>query len=130
MPDVPVTLGRGTTEPSLQRVVFLFLLLLVALPVQAQNGLAKDWKKAIWRSPLHILLSAPVTVATIVVPPVGKKWIQWRTSAEASHVVEGKDTPQKATIDLYTQTALVRRVLKFYHIQVTIETNMEGLNGK
>lgn len=129
MPDNPVTLGRGITEPSLKRVMLLFILL-VAIPVRAQNGLAKDWKKAIWRTPLHIALSAPVTVATFVVPPVGVKYVVWRTNAEAQHVVEGKDTPQKATIDLYTQTALVRSVLKLYHVTVPVQTTMEGLNGR
>lgn len=96
----------------------LILLLAIAIPVRAQNGLAPDWKRAIWRVPLHIALSLPVTAATVVVPPVGKAYVEWRERAEAGHVTQGSDTPQKATIDLYTQTALPRRILKLYHVKV------------
>lgn len=96
----------------------LFLLLLIAIPVYGQNGLAPDWKRAIWRVPLHIALSLPVTAATVVVPPVGKAYVEWRERAEVHHVVVGSDSPQKATIDLYTQTALPRSILKLYHVKV------------
>lgn len=78
--------------------------------------LFSDWKRALWRAPLHILLSVPVAAATVVVPPLGKKYIGWRTRAENDDNLTGRDSPEKAEIDLYTQTALVRGVLKIYHI--------------
>jgi hypothetical protein len=82
-----------------------------------QSGLQKDWKKAIWRAPLHIAVSAPVAATTLVIPPLGKKYIQARTQAEQHDLKDGSDTCMKATIDLYTQTALVRAVLRMYGFQ-------------
>ena len=108
---VSTRLGRYSLASAL-------VVALGACPACAQNGLAKDWKRAVWRVPVHIALSLPVTAATMVVPPLGKKYVGWRTRAEANHVATGHDTPQKATIDLYTQTALPRRVLKWYHIKM------------
>jgi hypothetical protein len=90
---------------------------LIAVSTQAQN-LPRDWKRAFWRSPLHIVASLPVAAATFVVPPVGKRYVRWRTEAEANHVLQGKDTPGKAEVDLYGQTIFVRKVLGIYHIRV------------
>jgi hypothetical protein len=96
----------------------LALVLGVVLPSCAQTAqLPSDWKKAIWRSPLHIAGSIPVAAATIAIPPIGKKYIRWRTREEAHHVITGQDTPGKSEMDLYSQTALVRRVLRLYKIK-------------
>jgi hypothetical protein len=78
----------------------------------------KDWKKAIWKAPLHVLLSAPVAAVSAVVPPIGKKYVKWRTRAEGDDESTGRDTPEKARIDLYTQTVLVRKVLEIYGIKL------------
>lgn len=85
-------------------------------PDTAPNGLQRDWKKAIWRVPLHITLSLPFTAATIVVPPAGKAYVRWRVRAEKKDAAKGLDTCMKATIDLYSQTALPRSILKIYGI--------------
>jgi len=66
---------------------------------------------------LHILGSIPVAVASLVVPPLGKKYVKWRTEAEADDEEDGRDTPEKAKIDLLTQTVLVKGVLKIYGIK-------------
>lgn len=87
-------------------------------PAVCSTGLQKDWKKAIWRAPLHIALSAPVAAASLVIPPLGKKYVQVRTDAEQRDRARGTDTCMKATIDLYTQTALVRAVLRIYGIRL------------
>ena len=73
-----------------------------------------DWKRALWRAPLHLLGSLPVAAVSLVVPPVGTAYIGWRTRAEQDDQAAGRDTPEKAAIDLYTQTALVRGVLKVW----------------
>ena len=80
------------------------------------NMLFHDWKRAIWRAPLHVLLSVPVAAASVVVPPLGKKYISWRARAEKDDNLTGRDSPEKAAIDLYTQTFLVRGVLRIYGI--------------
>lgn len=85
-------------------------------PDNAPNGLQKDWKKAIWRVPLHIALSLPFTAASIVVPPAGKAYVRWRIRAEKQDAARGLDTCMKATIDLYGQTALPRAILKMYGV--------------
>ena len=71
----------------------------------------------ILKAPLHILASIPVAAVTIVAPPVGKKYVKWRTAAEADDVEDGFDTPVKAKIDLTSQTVLVKTVLKAYGIK-------------
>jgi hypothetical protein len=73
-----------------------------------------DWKKAIWRAPLHMLGSLPVAGVSLLIPPIGKTYLAWRTKAEAADVAAGRDTPEKGQIDLYTQTALVVRVLNIW----------------
>jgi hypothetical protein len=83
-----------------------------------QTGLQKDWKKAIWRAPLHILVSAPVAAISFVIPPVGKAYVRVRMQAEERDRSRGTDTCMKAAIDLYSQTALVRAVLRMYGIRV------------
>jgi hypothetical protein len=87
-------------------------------PLLCQSGLQRDWKKAIWRAPLHIALSAPVAGVSLVIPPLGKKYVQARVQAEAHDLKDESDTCMKATIDLYTQTALVRAVLRMYGITI------------
>jgi len=80
-------------------------------------ALFSDWKRALWRAPLHILMSAPVAAASLIVPPAGKAYIGWRTKAEQDDEAAKRDTPEKAQIDLYTQTALVRGALRIYGIK-------------
>jgi hypothetical protein len=77
----------------------------------------KDWKRAFWRAPMHLLFSAPIAAASLAVPPLGKKYIAWRTKAEKADEAAGRDTPEKAQVDLYSQTALVRGVLRIYGIK-------------
>ena len=83
----------------------------------APNGLQRDWKKAVWRVPLHIALSLPATAASFVVPPIGKRYVRWRIRAETKDAQDGADTCMKATIDLYSQTALPRAVLRIYGVK-------------
>jgi hypothetical protein len=101
------------------------VLLALPVPASAQTpaicpsaGLQKDWKKAVWRVPLHIALSAPVAAASLVIPPLGKKYVRSRIRAEERDAARGSDTCMKATIDLYSQTALVRAVLRMYGIRL------------
>jgi hypothetical protein len=77
-------------------------------------SLPKDWKRAFYRAPLHLLMAAPVAAVALVVPPVGRRYIRWRTRAEQEDVMMGRDTPEKSEIDLYTQTAPVAAVLKIW----------------
>jgi hypothetical protein len=86
-------------------------------PPVCQTGLQKDWKKAIWRAPLHILVSAPVAVGSLVIPSLGKAYVRARSKAEERDRARGSDTCMKAAIDLYTQTALVRATLRMYGIK-------------
>ena len=81
--------------------------------------LFKDWKRAALRAPLHLLMSVPFAAAALVAPPLGKRYISWRVAAEKDDEVNGRDTPEKAAIDLYTQTALVHRVLGLYGIKAS-----------
>lgn len=84
----------------------------IACPVQQ-----KDWKRAVWRVPLHIALSAPVAAGSLIVPPLGKKYVRWRVKAEKLDQAQGRDTCMKALVDEYSQTALVRAVLRIYKIK-------------
>lgn len=77
-------------------------------------SLFKDWKRALWRAPLHLAASVPVAAVSLVVPPVGTKYVKWRVGAEADDQAAGRDTPEKAAVDLYTQTILVESVLKLW----------------
>jgi hypothetical protein len=103
---------------AIATVLFLLASSVAAGQQVCPSPLQKDWKKAVWRVPLHIALSLPVTAATVVIPPVGKKFVRWRTKAETKDVAQHLDTCMKATIDLYSQTALVRAMLKMYGITV------------
>jgi len=87
------------------------------VPTLCPSLLQKDWKKAVWRVPLHILLSAPVAAVTVVIPPLGKKYVRARIRAEQNDAARGLDTCMKATIDLYSQTALVRAILRMYGVR-------------
>jgi hypothetical protein len=74
----------------------------------------KDRRRALWRAPFHLLFSVPVAIATLVAPSVGTAYINWRVAAEKADEATGRDTPEKAAIDLTTQTVLVRGVLKIW----------------
>ncbi len=77
----------------------------------------RDWKRALWRAPLHLLGSIPVAAASLIIPPLGKSYINWRTRAEQKDVFFKRDTAEKAEVDLYTQTVLVRGILGIYGIK-------------
>jgi hypothetical protein len=64
----------------------------------------------IFKAPLHILASVPIAAAALVVPPIGKRYVAWRAKSERADQVAGRDTPEKAKIDLWSQTALVKGV--------------------
>lgn len=81
------------------------------------SSLSKDWKKAVWRVPFHIALSVPVAASALVIPPLGTKYIRWRIKAESQDIAQHADTCMKGTIDLYSQTALVRGALRIYGIK-------------
>ena len=74
----------------------------------------KDYKRAVWRVPLHIALSLPFAALALPLPMMGRKYIAWRERSEQDDVTAGRDTPEKAAIDLYSQTALVDSVLKVW----------------
>jgi hypothetical protein len=76
--------------------------------------LFSDWKRAILRAPLHILGSLPVAAVALIAPPVGEAYVSWRSLAEQADEAAGRDTPEKAAIDLYSQTALVKAALKVW----------------
>jgi hypothetical protein len=99
-------------------ICWLFLFCLTPAFAQTPAILGKDWKRAIWLAPPHILLSAPVAAVTVIVPPIGKKYVCWRVRAEQADAHSGRDTSGKAAIDLYSQTALPVAVLKIYRIKV------------
>lgn len=82
----------------------------------------KDWKRAIWRVPLHMALSAPVAASSLVIPPIGKSYVNWRVRSEKKDVAAGRDTPTKGSIDLYSQVTLVRGVLKIYGVKTEDDT--------
>lgn len=71
-----------------------------------------DRRRAILRAPLHVLLSVPFALGSIVKSDVGEDYIEWRTRAEKDDFNSGRDSARKAKVDLVTQTALVRGVLK------------------
>lgn len=77
------------------------------------HGKLAGWFKA----PLHVLGSIPFAAASLVVPKVGKKYVRWRKEAEQDDVEDGFDTPEKAKVDLASQTILVRGVLRIYGIK-------------
>lgn len=74
----------------------------------------KDWKRALWRAPLHLLGSLPVALIALVVPPIGAAYVKWRQSAEDADVAANRDTVEKALVDFYTQTVFVSNVLKLW----------------
>lgn len=61
-----------------------------------------------------MLGSLPVAAVSLVAPQVGAAYIQWRIRAEKDDEAAGRDTPEKAQIDLYSQTALVSGALKIW----------------
>lgn len=71
-----------------------------------------------WRVPLHIAASAPVAAASLAVPPAGETFVCWRFRAEQQDLARHVDTCMKATIDFYSQTALVRAALRMYGISL------------
>lgn len=73
-----------------------------------------DLHRAVWRVPLHLLLSIPVAAAAAVVPPAGKAYIHWRERAETADLATGRDSAAKSAVDLYSQTALVRATLTLW----------------
>lgn len=95
-----------------QLAVWLVLTAAAAAQTIPCPAFQRDWKRAVWRTPLHIAMSVPVAAATVVVPAVGRKYVRWRIAAEHADQTEGLDTAMKAAIDLYSQTALVNAVLK------------------
>jgi hypothetical protein len=74
----------------------------------------KDVGRAVWRAPLHILGSIPVAAVSLIIPPLGQKYVNWRIGAEQADEATGRDSPEKSQVDLYTQTALVKAVLKVW----------------
>lgn len=105
----------------MKKVILLVLLFPIIACGQNCND-RKDWKRAIWRVPLHMALSAPVAASSFVIPPIGKSYVNWRIRSEKKDVASGRDTPTKASIDLYSQVALVRGVLKIYRIKTADDT--------
>ena len=73
----------------------------------------------IFKAPLHFLGSVPVAAVTLVSPPLGQRYIQWRRGAERDDVTQGRDTPQKGRIDFVSQTILVKGVLKLWDEEVS-----------
>jgi hypothetical protein len=76
------------------------------------HGRIAGWFKA----PLHFLGSIPVAAVSLVAPPVGQKYVDWRIKTEQADVDGGRDTPEKAKIDLASQTVAVRGVLKLWKL--------------
>jgi hypothetical protein len=77
----------------------------------------RDWKKAVWRVPLHFALSLPFAAGSLVIPPIGTAYIHWRRRAEKADQQSQRDTAMKAAVDFYSQTALVRGTLRIYGIR-------------
>jgi hypothetical protein len=69
----------------------------------------------IFKAPLHFLGSIPVAAVTLVAPPVGRKYVDWRRRAEREDINDGRDTIEKAKIDLASQTIAVKAVLKWHN---------------
>ena len=59
-----------------------------------------------------------MALASIVVPPLGCKYVNWRRAAEYDDILGGRDTVEKARIDLVSQTVLVKGVLGVWGIKV------------
>lgn len=72
----------------------------------------------IFKAPAHFLASLPVAAVSLVVPPVGKKYVKWRKEAEADDLEAGRDTAEKAKIDLASQTIAVKGVLRLWGIKI------------
>ena len=107
----------------LRKLTLMVLLLLFPSMVLADAcDTRKDWKRAIWRVPLHMMMSAPVAASSLVLPPIGRAYVNWRFRAEKRDVAEGKDSPMKASVDLYSQVSLVRGTLKLYGVQTEDDT--------
>lgn len=102
--------------------VLILLVLLWPHGAAAQCSDKRDWKRAIWRVPLHFVLSSPVAATSFVIPPLGKKYVNWRIASEKNDVAGGRDTPMKASIDLYSQVALVKGALWVYRIKTADDT--------
>ena len=104
-------------------LILLFVILLLSQSAFADTcDTRKDWKRAIWRVPMHIILSAPVAAGSLVIPPLGRAYVNWRIRSEKTDVATGKDSPMKASVDLYSQVSLVRGALKLYGIQTEDDT--------
>jgi hypothetical protein len=71
----------------------------------------------IFKAPIHFLGSIPIAAVSLVAPPVGKKYVRWRKEAEEDDVEAGRDTPEKAKIDLTSQTIAVKGVLRIWGIK-------------
>lgn len=71
----------------------------------------------IFKAPLHLLGSIPIAAVSLVAPPVGSLYVNWRTEAEQDDIEGGRDTPEKAKIDLASQTVLVKGVLRIWGIK-------------
>lgn len=76
--------------------------------------MAHGWKQAIFKAPLHFIASVPIAAASLIIPPAGTAYVKWRTQAEADDEATGRDTPEKAKIDLWSQTLLVKGALKIW----------------
>ena len=68
----------------------------------------------ILKAPLHVLGSLPVAAVSLFAPPVGEAYCSWRIASENDDEAQGRDTPEKAKIDLRSQTALVYAALKLW----------------
>lgn len=104
------------------RYLLLLLLLAPQLVLADACDVRKDWKRAIWRVPMHMALSVPVAASSLVIPPIGRAYVNWRIRAEKNDVASGKDSPMKASVDLYSQVTIVRGTLKLYGIQTEDDT--------
>lgn len=106
----------------MHRYLLLILLLVPQLVLADTCDVRKDWKRAIWRVPMHMLLSTPVAASSLVIPPIGRAYVNWRIRAEKNDVAMGQDSPMKASVDLYSQVTIVRGTLKLYGIQTEDDT--------
>jgi hypothetical protein len=71
----------------------------------------------IFKAPIHFIGSIPVAAVSLVAPPVGKRYVRWRKEAEQDDVENDRDTPEKAKIDLASQTIAVKGVLRLWGIK-------------
>jgi len=80
-------------------------------PAKMQIVKPNGWLEGLKRIPLHLAaFSAPAGVAIHFIPwPykafVAAPFILWRIGAESADVIQHRDTPAKALIDLLSQTA-------------------------